>query len=106
LDSVEDAARFCGQYSEALEKKYPARTQLFRRPNFFQFRAGSGGVFLRCSGTQCLTVEGASRETFDKINSAIGWTSPPSPSSAEGSQSVAQLTGARRQDRAALPTAR
>jgi hypothetical protein len=106
LDSVEDAARFCGQYSEALEKKYPARTQLFRRPNFFQFHAGSGGVFLRCSGTQCLTVEGASRETFDKINSAIGWTLPPGPSSAEGSQSVAQLTGARPQDRAALATAR
>ncbi len=96
LDSVEDAARFCGQYSEALEKKYPARTRLFRRPNFFEFRADSGGVFLRCNGTQCLTVEGASREVFDKITAAIGWTPSPEPPAAEGSQSVAQLTGLNR----------
>jgi hypothetical protein len=92
LDNAEDAARFCGQYSEALEKKYPDRTQLFRRPNFFQFRANTSGVFLRCVGTQCLTVEGATRETFDKINRVIGWTPSPAPSTAEGSESVAQLT--------------
>ncbi|MGD0964288.1 MAG: hypothetical protein ABSA57_10360 [Candidatus Acidiferrales bacterium] len=105
LDSVEDAARFCGQYSEALEKKYPGRTQLFRRPNFFQFRTNSGGVFLRCSGTQCLTVEGATRETFDKINSAIGWTLTPGPSTTEDSQSVAQRTSGGWQDRANVATA-
>jgi hypothetical protein len=93
LDSVEDASRFCGQYSEALEKKYPSRTQLFRRPNFFQFHADSGGVFLRCSGTQCLTVEGASRETFDKINGAVGWISAPTPPASEGTESIARLFG-------------
>jgi len=92
LDSVEDAARFCGQYSEALEKKYPDRAQLFRRPNFFQFHTESGGVFLHCSGTQCLTVEGATGETFDKINGAIGWTQAPGPSAADGLQSVARVT--------------
>jgi hypothetical protein len=105
LASVEDAERFCGQYSEALEKKYPARTQLFRRPNFFEFRTDRGGVFLRCSGTQCLTVEGAGRETFDKIESAIGWTLAPGSSAAEGSESVAQLTGVRRQDDANVAAA-
>jgi hypothetical protein len=93
LDSVEDASRFCGQYSEALEKKYPSRTQLFRRPNFFQFHADSGGVFLRCSGTQCLTVEGATRETFDKINGAVGWISAPTPPAPEGTESIARLIG-------------
>jgi hypothetical protein len=93
LDSVEDASRFCGQYSEALEKKYPSRTQLFRRPNFFQFHADGGGVFLRCSGTQCLTVEGATRETFYKINGAVGWISAPTPPAPEGTESIARLIG-------------
>jgi hypothetical protein len=92
LDNVEDAARFSGQYSEALEKKYPTRTQLVRRPNFFQFQANGSGVFLRCVGTQCLTVEGATRDLFDKINSALGWM--PAPGSATppaSNESIAQL---------------
>ena len=82
LDNPEDAARFFGQYSEALEHKYKTRAELFRRPNFFQFQSESGGVFLRCVATHCLTVEGATRETFDKINHAIGWEPAPAAVSA------------------------
>jgi hypothetical protein len=77
LDNPDDAAHFFGQYSEALEHKYKTRTELFRRPNFFQFQSESGGVFLRCIATQCLTVEGATRDTFDKINHAAGWEPAP-----------------------------
>jgi hypothetical protein len=77
LDNVEDTARFFDAYSEALEIKDPARTDLFRRPNFFQFQTDSGGVFLRCVETTCLTVEGATRETYDKINKAVGWPRAP-----------------------------
>jgi hypothetical protein len=77
LDSPDDVAHFFGQYSEALEHKYKTRTELFRRPNFFQFQSESGGVFLRCVATQCITVESASRETFDKIDRAIGWDPAP-----------------------------
>jgi hypothetical protein len=91
LDNAEDAARFAGQYSEALEKKYDVRTQLFRRPNFFQFQTDTGGVFLRCVATRCLTVEKANRDTFDKIDAAIGWDSAPSPSASESPESVARL---------------
>src|SRR5713226_7465243 len=50
LDSEEHAARFFGQYSEALEKKYSERTNLLRRPNFFSFDTPDGGVFLDCLG--------------------------------------------------------
>jgi len=90
LQTQEDALRFFGQYSEALEKKYARRTHLYRRPNFFQFHADDGGVFLRCMGQQCLTVEGATRDTFDAIDHALGW--PPAPSSAEPlSRSVAHV---------------
>src|SRR5271168_4927449 len=77
LDNPADAAHFFGQYSEALEHKYKTRTELFRRPSFFQFQSESGGVFLRCIATQCLVVESATRETFDKINHAIGWEPAP-----------------------------
>jgi hypothetical protein len=82
LDNTDDTVHFFGQYSEALEHKYKTRTELFRRPNFFQFQSESGGVFLRCVATQCLTVESATRETFDKINHAIGWDPAPSTMSA------------------------
>ena len=88
LDNEDDAARFFGQYSEALETKYAARTQLFRRPNFFQFQTDSGGVFLRCVGTSCLIVEGATREIYDKLNSAIGWTPAPAPSASDVPASI------------------
>lgn len=79
LATPEDAARFFGQYSEALELKYKARTELFRRPNFFQFQTDQGGVFLRCLGSECLTVEGAGRDVFDKVNRALGWPAAPAP---------------------------
>ena len=82
LDNPDDAARFFGQYSEALEHKYKTRAELFRRPNYFQFQSETGGVFLRCVATHCLTVEGATRETFDKINHAIGWEPAPAALSA------------------------
>jgi len=91
LETTEDAGRFFGQYSEALETKYKTRTQLYRRPNFFEFQTDTGGVFLRCIDLQCLTVEGATREIFDAINRAIGW--PPAPGPAEPpAPSVARLS--------------
>jgi hypothetical protein len=83
LDNEDDAARFCGQYSEALELKYKDRTELLRRPNYFQFQTEGRGVFLRCVNTECLVVEGASRETYDKITRAIGWSLAPLPLEAD-----------------------
>lgn len=80
LDSEEDAARFFGRYSEALELKYKTRTDLFRRPNYFQFHAGGGDVFLRCVGSECVTVEGFNgREVFEKLEHGFGWPAGPSP---------------------------
>jgi hypothetical protein len=90
LETTDDAARFFGQYSEALEMKYSSRTQLYRRPNFFQFQTDTGGVYLRCVDLQCITVEGATRQTFDAINRAMGW--PPAPGPVEESPSVAQMS--------------
>jgi hypothetical protein len=90
LETEDDAARYFGQYSEALETKYADRTKLFRRPNYFQFETPTGGVYLRCMGLQCLTVEGASRQTFEAINRAVGWPAAPAPAD-EPAPSMAQI---------------
>ena len=82
LQSPEDAALFFGQYSSLLELKYKTRKELFRRPNYFQFQADDGAVFLRCVESECMTVEGAPREVFDKINRALGWSPAPGPDAA------------------------
>src|SRR5712692_8307630 len=79
LDSEEHAVRFFGQYSEALEKKYSERTNLFRRPNFFSFDTPDGGVFLDCLGTECVTMEGTTRNTFDAFTKALNWPLTPQP---------------------------
>jgi hypothetical protein len=77
LDSSDDAEQFFRQYSEALGAKYKTQTEVFRASNYLQFQTESGGVFLRCVDSTCLTVESASRETFDKIDKAIGWAPAP-----------------------------
>jgi hypothetical protein len=95
LDNSDDAARFFGQYSEALELKYKTRTELFRRPNYFQFQTDSGVVFLRCIGTSCLIVEHANRETFDNINRAISWPVAPAPAETRPGNSFTEVPQAR-----------
>ncbi len=85
LDSDEHAVRFYGQYSEALEKKYPERSNLLRRPNFFSFDTPDGGVFLDCLGSDCVTMEGATRIIFDTFTKALNWPLAPQPPEKLGS---------------------
>jgi len=79
LDSEEHAARFFGQYSEALEKKYSERSKLLRRPNFFSFDTSDGAVFLDCLGSECVTMEGTARNIFDAFTKALNWPLAPQP---------------------------
>lgn len=79
LDSEEHAARFFGQYSEALEKKHDQRSNLMRRPNFFQFETLDGSAFLYCFGESCVTMEGGTRKLFDAFTKALDWPSAPPP---------------------------
>ena len=85
LDSNEHAARFFGQYSEALEKKYSERSNLLRRANFFSFDTLDGGVFLDCFGSECVTLEGATRNVFDGLTKELGWPVAPQPPEKLGS---------------------
>ena len=64
LNNEAQAARYFGQYSEALEKKYEQRNNLFRRPSFFSFDSTEGGVYLRCLNVECITVEGTGPRTL------------------------------------------
>jgi hypothetical protein len=77
LNNTAEAMRFFGQYSEALEKKYDERSNLFRRPSFFSFDSTEGGVYLRCLEAECLTVEGTTRAVLDGVTKAIGWPASP-----------------------------
>jgi hypothetical protein len=96
LDTTANAARFFGHYSEALELKYKNRSELFRRPNFFQFQTDRGGVFFRCLASECLTVEGGSRDLFDMVGRALDWPAAPAPteSSSPKSQTTAAIASA------------
>jgi hypothetical protein len=77
LTTQEQAQRFLGQYSEALEKKHETRSDLFRKPDFFSFDTPDGGVFLRCFETECVTLEGGDRALFLRLNKELNW--PPVP---------------------------
>jgi hypothetical protein len=77
LATQEQADRFFGQYSEALEKKHETRSNLFRKPNYFSFDTPDGGVFLRCFENECVTLEGGNRALFIQLNKELNW--PPVP---------------------------
>lgn len=86
LDSEERADRFFGDYSDALLRKHGAHDSGPRRSNFLAFDTPDGGVFFRCLGADCISVEGSNRTVFDGINGMIGW--PPAPISSKAAAAV------------------
>jgi hypothetical protein len=73
LASEQQAERFFGQYSEALEKKYGKRVNLLRRADFFSFETPEGSVYLRCLAKECVTLEGGDRALFLQFNKDLAW---------------------------------
>jgi len=88
LSSDEQANRFFGQYSELLEKKHEKRSELFRRANFFTFETPEGGVFLRCSATECVTLEGGDRALFVELNKQLDLGALPEPDQKPGAKAT------------------
>jgi hypothetical protein len=74
-----DAARLFGGLSEAFDHKYAKRDNPVRRPNFYSFDSDEGGVFLRCVGADCVSMEGGDLKLFDALVHALGW--PPNSTS-------------------------
>jgi hypothetical protein len=83
-----DAGRLFGGLSEAFEKKYTKREKLVRRPNFFSFDTDEGGIFLRCDGTDCVSLEGGDLKLFDALVLALGWPANPTSSAPVSSGGV------------------
>jgi hypothetical protein len=73
LANADAAGSFYKQYSEALEKKYPDRSLLNQRSNFLSFDSGSGMVYLRCEGNECVTLEGGTSGNFLQWLAKLGW---------------------------------
>ena len=77
LDSDAHATQFFAAYADALLKKYGERSNPPRSSNFFMFDGPDGGVFLRCVGVDCVTLEGTSRAVFDNVDDQFGWPAAP-----------------------------
>src|SRR5580700_1108725 len=77
LADMGSAARFFKEYSEALEQKYPDRIDISRRSNFLTFDSGQGSVFFRCSGRECITLEGGSSGLFLQWTAKLNWRLVP-----------------------------
>ena len=71
------AARLFGGMSQALDMRYDEKTDLLRRPSYFEFQTPQGGVYLRCRGAECLLVDGAERALYDALTTAMGWPTAP-----------------------------
>jgi hypothetical protein len=75
LDLVDERAtsRFFTAYSEALVKKHEKRTAEKREEDFLTFETPEGGAFFKCVQMSCVSLEGADRALFDKLNSGLHW---------------------------------
>jgi len=95
LDLVDEraTARFFTAYSEALAKKYDKRTNEKRENAFLSFDTPDGGVFFKCVEMSCVSLEGADRALFDKLNSGVHWnTGAPESSGDRASVTVRRKT--------------
>jgi hypothetical protein len=85
LADIVSASRFFTEYSEALGKKYPERTDILRRSNFLSFDSPQGSVYFRCSGRECITLEGGNSALFLQWTAKLNWRlvpeAPHSPTS-------------------------
>ena len=76
----EGASQMFAEYSEALAKKYSERRRVSRGEKSLSFDTADGAVFLRCSGRECVTLEGGEQEQFARWVKRLGWPqNPPEP---------------------------
>jgi hypothetical protein len=87
LADIVAASRFFKEYADVLEKKYPERTYVSRRPNFLTFQSADGSVFLRCNGRECISLEGGSSGLFLQWTAKLNWRlipeAPQQPASSD-----------------------
>jgi hypothetical protein len=69
----EAASQMFTAYSAALKKKHPDPSRLTNREEFLSFDTSDGGVFLRCVGRECVTLEGGENAQFVEWVKKLGW---------------------------------
>ncbi len=79
VDFADEAAtsRFFSGYAEGLGKKYSKRTDERRDGEFLSFEAADGPVFFRCVEMTCVSLEGAGRGVFEKLDKGLNWDVAP-----------------------------
>jgi hypothetical protein len=75
FNTEENASSFFTIYSEALGKKYTQQNQSSKGDKYLAFNTPDGGVFLRCSARECITLEGGDAALFSQWTKRLGW--PP-----------------------------
>jgi hypothetical protein len=78
LGSEAKTADFFTEYSQALEKKYPRRTQVGTAKNSLSFDSPDGPVSFRCVAKECITQEGGDRALFLQWTKKLAWPDPVS----------------------------
>ena len=73
LDSESNTRSFFTAYRRALEEKDSVKTPVAQGHEFVAFN----NLFLACAHTKCLSVEGADRSVFDRIDHRLGWPAEP-----------------------------
>ena len=72
-----DAAQLFTGLNDAFQKKYPNRTNSAAGSSFLSFDTDTGGVFLRCNASDCVSLEGGDLSLFDKLTHSMGWGHRP-----------------------------
>ena len=92
----EGTSQMFAEYSEALGKKYSERRRVSRDEGSLSFDTAEGGVFLRCLGRECITLEGGEREQFAKWLKKLGWpqnsSGPSRPAGPKAAEAQIQRT--------------
>src|SRR5262249_35325396 len=76
LVDAQAANRFFATYADALAKKYAQRTGEKREAAWLSFDTSDGGVFLKCVGASCVSLEGGDKALFEKLDKKVNWESP------------------------------
>jgi hypothetical protein len=92
LNDERSTSRFFTAYSDALVKKYVKRAAEKRQDDFIAFDTPDGGVFFKCVQMSCVSLEGADRALFDKLNSGLHWDTA-APSKATDQTTVQRRVG-------------
>lgn len=87
----EGASQMFAEYSEALGKKYSTRRRVLRDEESLSFDAADGGVFLRCLGRECITLEGGEPAQFARWVKKLGWPQNSSESAKPGDPKDTQI---------------